>query len=417
MKLKRIIYNKILQEIKRKETSILIGPRQVGKTTILKELSLFCLRKKIRHRYFNLEIPTDASFFVRDFGILLKELCSVKNIILLDEFQYLPNATQFFKVVYDGYPGVKIIASGSSALEMHKHMKESLAGRRIIYKIYPLSFSEWLPSKTKNQMLPKSINDKPDNIAHKKLKKYLNDFLVYGGMPGLVHEKTDADKKRLLLDLVATYIQKDIKALLREEDVLSFNRLLSVLAANEGGLLSENAISGNLNYSLRQIRKDLTILNQMFLLYSLKPFSTNRTRELKQTTKTYFFDTGIRNAIINDFRSHEVRPDKGALLESFVFNEIQKNLKIAQEIYYWRTRQKDEVDFILIQDRVPLAIEVKSSIHKNEIPHGIKRFIDIYPECKMAVILNNDYYGKTIYSGKTVLFAPHYYAGLLPDCF
>lgn len=417
MKLKRIIYNSLISKIRRKETSIIIGPRQVGKTTLLKEIASYCDKKKMKYRYFDLELPADAAYFARDLGILLKELCANKGIILIDEFHYLPNATRFFKAIYDGCFRVKIIASSSSALEMHKHMKESLAGRRIIYKVYPLSFSEWLPSKTKRYILPDSIKEKVDNATHKKLKIYLENFLIYGGMPGLVHEKTNLNKKRLLLDLVATYIQKDIKALLREEDVLSFNRLLTLLAANEGGLLSENAISGNLNYSLRQVRKDLSILNQMFLLYSLKPFSTNRGRELKQTMKTYFFDTGIRNAIINDFRDCKARPDKGALFESFVFSEIHKNLKVGQDIYYWRTRQKDEVDFILTQDRVPVAIEVKSGDCKDEIPRGIMRFMDIYPECKMAVVLNSDYYAETEYRGKKVLFVPHYYARLLPDIF
>ncbi len=417
MKLKRTIYKSIIRGIKRKEISIIIGPRQVGKTTLLNEVAGHCVKNKLKYKYFNLEMPADAAYFAQNFGVLLKELCAEKNIILIDEFHYLPNATKLFKTVYDGYQGIKIIASGSSALEMHKHMKESLAGRRIIHKVYPLSFDEWLPSKTKNQLLPRSIKEKTNNIFHKKIKKYFNEFLIYGGMPGLVHEKNSSDKKRLLIDFVSTYIQKDVKSLLREEDVLSFNRLIALLAANEGGLLSENAVSGNLNYSLRQVRKDLAILNQMFLLYSLKPFSTNRGRELKQTVKTYFFDSGIRNAIINDFRSVKSREDKGALFESFVFNEIQKNIKIGQDIYYWRTRQKDEVDFVLVQDRMPVAIEVKSNIYNDEVPHGIKRFIDVYPECKTAVVLNSDYYGKTTYKGKKIIFAPHYYAHLLPDIF
>jgi len=110
--------------------------------------------------------------------------------------------------------------------------------------------------------------------VHNYLRKYLDEFIIFGGMPGLVHEKNKDTKKRLLIDLVATYIQKDIKALLREEDILSFNRLLVLLANQEGGLLSENSISRDLNYSLRQVRKDIAILNQMFLLDVLKPYFT-----------------------------------------------------------------------------------------------------------------------------------------------
>jgi hypothetical protein len=360
-------------------------------------------------------MPHDLSKFSGDFQSVLDTVCAGKKVVMIDEFHYLPNATRFFKAVYDGRPRIKIFASGSSALEMHKHMKESLAGRRMLHRVFPLSFFEWLPSRSKTGALPAAFNIAPKEAEHKRLKKYLAEFLIFGGMPGLVHEKTDEDKKRLLIDLVATYIQKDVKALLRDEDVISFNRLLSALAAQDSGLLSENAFSGNLNYSIRQVRKDITILSQMFLLYMLKPFSSNRGRELKQTNKSYLFDHGIRNAILNDFRQAKDRTDKGAIYESFVFLEMQKNLRIAQEICYWRTRQKEEVDFVLVADRVPLPIEVKSKIILGEIPPGIRRFMDVYPECKMAIVLNEDYHGQAEYKGKRILFAPHYYAALIPE--
>lgn len=414
MSLKRNVYQSIINAIKRREVSIIIGPRQVGKTTLLKELFSFFIKKKIKCVYYNLEMPHDLSVFAGGLQKILDDVCAGQKVIMIDEFHYLPNATRFFKAVFDGCPGVKIYASGSSALEMHKHMKESLAGRRILNRVFPLSFLEWLPSKTKKQLLPEHIESVVQPQNHKMLKKYLKTFLIYGGMPGLVHEKTDEDKKRLLLDLVATYIQKDIKALLRDEDVISFNRLLSALAAQDSGMFSENAFSGNLNYSLRQVRKDITILNQMFLLYSLKPFSSNRGRELRQANKTYLFDQGIRNAILNDFRKCEDRQDKGAVYESFVFLEMHKNLRVSQEIYYWRTRQKEEVDFLLVTDRIPLPVEVKSKIQPGEIPPGIKRFLDVYPECKFAFVLNTDYYGQRLYKGKKIIFAPHYYAALIP---
>lgn len=245
---------------------------------------------------------------------------------------------------------------------------------------------------------------------HKLLKKHLEEFIVYGGMPGLVHEKNKEEKKRLLLDLVATYIQKDIKALLREEDILSFNRLLVLLAGQEGGLLSEFSVSQTLNYSIRQVRKDIAILSQMFLLDILKPYFTNRGRELKQTNKIYYFDSGIRNAILRDFRSLESRDDKGALLESFVLHELQKYLKVSQDIYYWRTREKDEVDFIVVKDRIPVPVEVKSKLSNIVIPAGIRQFLRKYPESKTAVVLNDDLYEEAYYENKKILFLPHYYA-------
>jgi len=336
---------------------------------------------------------------------------------LIDEFHYLPNAIKLFKAIYDGFNGVKIYASGSSAIEMHKHLKESLAGRRRLYRLFPLAFFEWLPSKCRSIKQPKDIYTPVKLANHRILKEYLEEFIIFGGMPGLVHERTPEAKKRLLLDLVATYIQKDIKALLREEDILSFNRFLALLAVREGGLLSENSVSQDLNYSLRQVRKGLAILSQMFLLDMLKPFFTNRGRELKQVNKIYYFDSGIRNAILRDFRPLNKRPEKGALLESFILHEMQKYLKVSQEIYYWRTREKEEVDFILVQDRIPIAIEVKSKLQGLEVPQGIRGFFKKYPECKMGVILNEDIHKKIEYQGRVIVFAPHYYASIIPLLF
>lgn len=412
MSLKRIIYDEVIFDLGRKEVGIVIGPRQVGKTTLLKQIAGYSKDHDIKYRYFNLEMPADTHFFSRDIKDVLDDVAKKKGLLLIDEFHYLPNATKLFKAIYDGIKGVKVYASGSSAIEMHKHLKESLAGRRRLYRLFPFSFSEWLPGKTKTVRLPKKITSAIDPLIQRRLKKYLEEFIIFGGMPGLVHEKTEDAKKRLLLDLVATYIQKDIKALLREEDILSFNRLLALLAAQEGNLLSENSVSQDLNYSLRQVRKDVAILNQMFLLDVLKPFFTNRSRELKQTNKIYYFDSGIRNAVLRDFRRLTKRADKGALLESFVFHEMQKNLTVGQEIFYWRTREKEEVDFILVKDRVPVVIEVKSKLENTEIPIGVKQFLKKYTECKKAVIFNENL-NKTIdYAGRKIFFRPHYYAFL-----
>ncbi len=413
MSLKRIIYTDIIADLRRREVGIVIGPRQVGKTTLLKEISSFCRKNKNKYKYFNLELPVDANYFARDFKEVIDDLCKEKGLILIDEFHYLPNATKLFKAIYDGFNGIKIYASGSSAIEMHKHLQESLAGRRRLYRLFPLSFFEWLPSKSKSIKPPKDIYMPVKIATHRILKKRLEEFIVFGGMPGLVHEKTPEAKKRLLLDLVATYIQKDIKALLREEDILSFNRFLTLLAAQEGSLLSENSVSQDLNYSLRQVRKDLAILSQMFLLDMLKPFFTNRGRELKQVNKIYYFDSGIRNAILRDFRPLNKRPEKGALLESFVLHEMQKHLKVSQEIYYWRTREKEEVDFIIVQDRIPIAVEVKSKLQGLIVSPGLKNFFKKYPECQTGVILNDDIYKKIEYQDRTILFAPHYYACML----
>jgi len=416
MELSRNISERLKEDFDRKEARIIIGPRQVGKTTILKKVAKQCSARKIPHVYFNLEVPAHAERFARPMEVVLKELTAKGQVVFIDEFHYLPNATKLFKAIFDQFPSVRIYASGSSAIEMHKHLKESLAGRRLLYRVFPLSFTEWIPSRSKIR-LPDSWSDSISKRGHATFRRFLEEFVIFGGMPGLVHEKTVENRKRLLLGLVETYIQKDIKALLREEDILSFNRLLSLLASQEGGILSEIGLSQALNYSLRQVRNDLAILQQMFFLSVVKPFFNNRGRELKRSNKIYFFDTGIRNAILRDFRPPQDREDKGELWESFVLAEMQKNLGVGQDIYYWRTREKEEVDFIIVQDRTPIAVEVKSRLKGTDIPQGVRRFLQQYPNCRKAVVLNNDIFQKVTFDGREVIFAPHYYARLIPTLF
>lgn len=139
MKLNRYIYNDVVKDIKRREIAIIMGPRQVGKTTILVEVGKYIHKNGTPNQYFNLEMPQDANYFARDFEIILNDIGTKKQTILIDEFHYLPNATKLFKAIYDGYKKIKVIASGSSAIEIHKHLKESLAGRRRVYRVYPLS--------------------------------------------------------------------------------------------------------------------------------------------------------------------------------------------------------------------------------------------------------------------------------------
>lgn len=416
MELSRNISERIGKDFERREARVVVGPRQVGKTTILKTVAKRCSVRKIPHVYFNLEVPAHAEYFARPMKIVLEELTAKGQVVFIDEFHYLPNATKLFKAIFDEHPLIRIYASGSSAVEMHKHLKESLAGRRLLYRVFPLSFEEWLPSRSKIS-LPDSWSARVQQRSHMILRGLLDNFVIFGGMPGLVHENTVEDRKRLLLDLVETYIQKDIKALLREEDILSFNRLLSILAAQEGGILSEIGLSQALNYSLRQVRKDMAILQQMFFLSVLKPFFNNRGRELKQTNKTYYFDTGIRNAVLRDFRPLQNREDKGVLWESFVLAEMQKNLRVGQDIYYWRTRRKEEVDFILVQNRMPIPVEVKSKLTEVIIPPGLRVFLQQYPNCPVAVVLNNDIFQQVQFDGRKIIFAPHYYARLIPKLF
>ncbi|MCG2712076.1 MAG: AAA family ATPase [Candidatus Omnitrophica bacterium] len=212
-KILRTVFTKLCQEIDKPYISILIGPRQVGKTYLLRELESFVRNKGLRVRFFNLENPDDLNLFNQDESGIASMLGSAGDVVFLDEFHYLKNATKIFKMLYDTHTRVKIYASGSSSIEIHKHLKESLAGRFRKTVLGPLICDEYQNA---------GLWDK-------------DTFFRFGGMPGLVHEKTEIEKMALLHNIVETYLMKDIKALIKEENIRAFNHLLHLMASWQGG--------------------------------------------------------------------------------------------------------------------------------------------------------------------------------------
>ncbi len=362
----RLILHKLREELTQPEVLILLGPRQVGKTTLLKMLQEDAQRKGYQTAFFDLEQPqTLADFNLSDRAIIQK-IVKAGQIIFIDEFQYVANISKIFKAVFDLRKKIKIICSGSSSLEIHKHLKESLAGRRFLYRIYPLTYREL-----------KSF-----------FKSYLfDDYLRFGGMPGLTQTNSTERKGQILSELLGSYILKDIKSLVKEENIRAFNHLLYLLAENQGSTISVNSLASEVGMSSKAINHYLDILEQTYVNYRIYSYSKNLGNELKKSCKTYLYDLGIRNVLLKDF-SGPGRKDYGTILESFVFLRLQTILQPNIEIKFWRTKDGGEVDFVLLKDRKPIPIEVKAKIGRAEIPAGLKRFLHRYPEVQSAYVIN-----------------------------
>lgn len=382
MLVKRDCFEDLTQSLKKSEILILIGARQVGKTHLMTELEKFAKAKKKKTKYFNLEIPEDSRYFNQDIVNLYKDITKNTDFIFIDEFQYFENASSLFKAIFDDRKlKVKIIASGSSSLEIHKHLKESLAGRKIEKHIFPLSFNEF-----------------------KQVKKTFENYLIYGGLPGLIHLKNDGQKIDLLSNLVATYILKDIKSLIKEENIPAFNRLIYILADTQAQIVSVSSLSRELMVSNKTAEHYLSILEQTFALYPLYSFSQNLSNELKKSKKYFLFDNGIRNSIINDFSRLKDRADKGTLHESYVHSFIRRQMPKNAELRFWRTKDGSEIDFIYIKNRKPSIIEVKSKLKKMLIPEAFERFLRSYPNTEHAFIINENISGELDYRGRLIKF-------------
>ncbi len=381
--IKRFITNTLQTELNQPEINFLLGARQVGKTTILQQLENYARRHEKNTSFFDLEQYAVLTQFNKPDAEVFKILSSGGQVIFIDEFQYLKNASKIFKAIFDAKLNIKIYCSGSSSLAIHSHLKESLAGRRFLFNIYPLQFCE----------LTASFPSLP-----------LEHYFVYGGMPALTHTDSDQRKQLILSGLISSYIIKDIKALVKEENIRAFNHLFYLLAERQGSLISLHSLANEVQLSAPTIQKYLTILEETYVNYRIYSYSTNLGNELKKSCKTYLYDLGIRNSLIKDFSPLNKRKDKGILLESFVFLKLKTILAPNMDIKFWRTKEGNEVDFILLVNRKPIPIEVKSGLTKTEVPQGLKRFLSRYPGTPKAYVINESLSESISYQSCTIKF-------------
>ncbi len=387
MEIDRTVLPDLIEELKRREISILLGPRQVGKTFLLRKLERAAKARGMSTSYFDLELPHELRLFNKSDDDLFQMLTHSGDVVFIDEFHYLKNASRIFKAVFDSGNRAKIVCSGSSSIEMHKHLRESLAGRRLVTTIAPLSFAEY-----------RQIGTSADASG------LYADFVTFGALPGLIHMPSTDEKMRMLEELLATYIQKDVKSLIREENVRAFNTLLYLLAERQGSMISVNSLAAEIGLTAAAVTRHLDILEHTYVAHSLFSYARAIGKELKKSRKIYLYDLGIRNALLRDFSPADSRRDGGAVHETFVYLELRKLLKPNQELRLWRTKGGDEIDFVLLTDRRPLPIEVKSALSQAEVPKAIVRFLQAYPEAPGAVVLSEDLRADVEVNGKPVVF-------------
>jgi uncharacterized protein len=394
VELNRNIFARLCDDLDDRRASLLVGARQVGKTFLLKKVMAEARRRGRSTAFFDLEQPTDMLAFHRPEASLPDLLRTAADVVLIDEFHYLANASQLIKAVFDAGARVKIYASGSSAMEMHRHLKESLAGRKILHRIFPCSVSEMVSSRTRLS---------------------LADYLVFGGMPGLVHLDTRVRKKELLADILQSYVLKDIKALIREENIRAFNTLLYLLAERQGGLVSAGSLARDVGLTPHTIESYLETMAQTYVVHVVPSFSNNLGNELRKSRKVFLYDLGVRNALLRDFRAAADRPDGGAVVESFVLLELARCVGPGSEIRFWRTKAGEEVDFIWVEDRVACPIEVKAGSCAGRIPAGVVAFLRRYPKTRRAFVLHGGPASDSHMNGCVIHFRAWEGAASLPD--
>lgn len=406
--LPREIVDPIKKWFDKPEIIVLLGARQVGKSCIMKLL----MQGMNTNEYvyfdledtYNLEIVSSVDRFLA--YLKAQKLHSRKRIkVFIDEFQYLPEPAKFLKLIHDHHQEIKLIISGSSSFEIRKRFTDALTGRKIIFTIYPLNFNEYLLFKNSQYVQIKKQIDLNTTLSDfnkakelhaltPKMRASSEDFMIYGGYPLPSLTEDTEDRVLRLKEIHNTYIQKDIKDLAKLENIPEFNRLVSFLSVQNGSLLNLNEVSKETGITRRHLEKYIFLLENTFVLHLLKPFYRNRQKELTKMPKMFFLDTGLRNININDIRDLNKREDAGILAENVFLGEFLKKRKTLIDIYHWRTKQQHEVDFVLVENRKPVPVEIKyQRFVKPTVSSSLLNFIERFKPEK-AIVVTRDYLDK-----------------------
>lgn len=383
----RRIVPQLEKHLSEKEITLLLGPRQSGKTTILKILEKKLLEQGKKTLFLNLDIVADQEMVANqtDFIAYLKNLsANSKVFVFIDEIQRIPNAGLFMKGVYDSNLPCKFILSGSSVLEIKSKIVEPLTGRKKTFFLSTLTFSEFVGFKEPEIKNLKAI----PKIYQEKMLKLLDEYTRFGGYPRVVVAKTEEEKIGHLEEIYSSYLEKDIELFFEVRNKSSFLKMVSILAGELGGVLNKDLLAGMIGSSRMTVDNFLSYLEGSFVLRILPPFFKRPHKEIVKSPKVYFFDLGLRNMLIKNFTPFDLRPDKGELLENFVLNRINENLSPVEKVNYWRTKVGAEMDFVISKaGRVEKAIEVKAQKMKIlELTPSIRSFLEIYKPKEMLLV-------------------------------
>ena len=376
----------IAKHFSKKEFTILIGPRQIGKSTMLKQMFDDLTLQGETAYFLNLDrkdILDDLNINPENLFKICPLLPNKKITVFIDEIQYLDDATTFLKLLFDEYSSqLKIVATGSSAFYIDKQFKDSLVGRKKIFQMGTLDFEEFLHFKGRNDLVSEitllKSKKKTKSIHENLLWAYMDEFMNYGGYPAVVLENNIDDKIELLREIRDSYIKRDLLES-GVSDETKFYRMLMLLASQSGNMLNVNETSNTLRITNSTVENYLYVLQKCFHITLVKPFFNNLRKELTKMPKVYINDIGLRNILINYFAPIEQRADKGLVLENFCFRVLLERYE-QDQIKYWRTADGNEVDFIVeTQYLKGFAIEVKFNEQEAKLSK-YKRFIDNYPD-------------------------------------
>jgi len=377
----RELEQKIRKYLNKREIVAVVGPRQCGKTTLIKHI-FKDLSKAI---FLDFEDRKVLALFDNDIESFVELYVKNYDYLFIDEFQYSKEGGTRLKYIFDNNK-IKIIISGSSVSEISIQSIKYLVGRIFIFNLYTLSFSEFLYYKDEGlyNIFNKNEEFSPEIIN--SMNRLYNEFIVYGSYPRVVLSKTKEEKEIVLQNIYNTYLLKEIKEILGLKDDYKISKLIEALSLQIGGLVNYNELCSITNLNYNELLSYINILKKTFIIELSKPFYTNKRVELSKNPRIFFIDNGFRNTSARNFQDINYRSDRGLLNENFVSSEL---IKKEVELNFWRTKSKAEIDFIVkIGDEV-YPIEVKSGLKEMKLGKSLYSFAEKYKTKKVFILSEN----------------------------
>ncbi len=367
MEVQRTLQHVVINRLNNyKKICIIYGPRQAGKTTISRQIIKKLNLKTIE---INGDDPAMQDFFHNFTTYKINSLLKDNQLLFIDEAQQIPNIDKVLKLIADNLPQLKVLITGSSAFYLSNKITEALTGRKFVFQLFPFAFSEVYSLF---------------NIAI--LPEIAKSMLVYGAYPEVFLENNLKIKQEIIEEITQAYLFKDILSLGEVKYSKKLISLAKLLAFQISKPVSINELSNELKINHQTVERYIDILTKLFVVYELPVFSTNLRNTIKKQSKYYFYDLGIRNALISNFNDLSNRNDIGQLWENFIITERLKNFRfrnIAKNFYYWRTYDGAEIDLIEQENNNLQAFEIKYKKFKKYPPKSWKQ---IFPNVNFTTI-------------------------------
>lgn len=370
MYIPRIALSTLKSYVAKGKVVVIYGPRRVGKTTLLKKY----IEDEKDYLFVSGEDIYIQEFLSSQSIEKLKNFIGDKKLLVIDEAQYITNIGLNLKLIVDHLSDVKVIATGSSTFDLAKQIGEPLTGRKQVIKIYPISQIE--------------LNE-IENPA--EVQSHLETRLIYGSYPEVITLENDDLRKKYLHELISSYLLKDILAFEGIKNSKKIIDLLTLLAFQIGKEVSINELATKLSINKKGVEKYLDLLEQVFVLINIRGFSRNLRKEITKTSRYYFCDNGIRNALINNFNPLQRRDDIGALWGNYLVMERLKKQHYKQlwcNNYFWRTYDQKELDWVEEKEGKLFGYEFKWNKKLTKPP---KLWLNTYPNATFECINQNNY--------------------------